>query len=1789
MSRRSNPNLASWAWNLALLLAAGQGLAHPAGAETVPLNNFSVPPGATVTITFDVDVKNPLAVCATSVANQGSFSGSNLTPAVATDDPDVGGTANPTTTGLDAVDLSITKTDGAATEVPGTPVTYTITVTNAGPSAAVGASVTDTFPASLSGVTWTCVGGGGATCTAAGSGNLSDTVNVPVGGTVTYTVNATISADASGTLANTATVTAMGQLECDTANNSATDTDTLTPQVDLAITKTDGVTSVDAGGSTTYTLAVSNSGPSDAIGATVADTFPAAIASTSWTCVASALSSCTAGPAAGNINDVVTVRAGGTLTYTVIANVSGAASGSLINTATVTAPGGTTDTNAGNNSATDTDTINPVADLSITKTDGVTTGVPGMSVTYTIVASNAGPATATGASVSDTFPATLTCNWTCVGAGGGTCTAGPVAGNIADSVNLPAGGSATYTAVCTIADAATGSVVNTATISGGGVTDTAPGNNSATDTDTLLTLDFGDAPDGSLAAPSGYPTLLADNGARHGVTVLKMGPAIDSETNGQPTVGADGDDLNGATPDDEDGVSLPAFVITCETTSVTVNASAVARLDAWIDWNANGSWADAGDKIFDNQALVAGANVLPVVVPCTATPSAKTFARFRLSTAGGLAMTGVAADGEVEDYTLAIRGVDFGDAPDPTFPTLFASNGARHVVDPSSPGPFLGALRDTEANGQPNAGSTGDDLAGVDDEDGVLFTTALIPGQSASVTVTATAPGNLRAWVDWDGDGSWATVGDELVLSPGATLVAGPNALTFTVPATANSNLTTFARFRFASVAVAGFTGLENDGEVEDHQVQTVPVADVSITKTDGLTTETPGTPVTYTITASNAGPDGVTGATVTDTFPAVISGVTWTCVGAGGGTCTAAGAGNLNESVNLPSGGSVTFTVTGTIDAAASGTLVNTANVAVPPPVFDPNGANNSATDTDTLAAQADLAVTKTDGAASEIPGTPVTYTIVASNAGPSVATSVSVADTFPASLSGCSWTSVAAGGATGNTAGPVAGNIAESGLTLPPASSVTYTATCSIDPLARGSVANTATVSSVVTDPVPANNSATDTDTLTPEVDLAVVKVESADPVTAGSGANNLTHTVTVTNNGPSTATTVTLSDVITVPAGTTVVSATPSQGTFTSPNWTLGTLAPAGSATLTVVYTVGASTATGTDTVCDTATVTGAAETLISTGNDADTECTSVQRRVDLVVSKTESIDPVVAGSGAGNLTYMVTVANNGPSDASGIALSEVLTLPAGVTVDSATPSQGSFVSPTWTVGNLASGGSATLTVVLTASSATVPGTDVICDTATLTAVNETQVGTGNESDTECTSVITSADLSITKVDDADPPPAASNLTYTITVTNNGPSNATGVVVTDPLPAAVTYVSDTCGASNVPPWTWNIGNLADGDSVSCDVVVSINPTPPASISNTATVTATTNDGVGSNNSDTEDTTLDAVPPQVANLTTFADTADGSLTECETVNDRKVNGFLVAFDEAMVETGAGSVTDPANYRLFQPGPNQLFDSTGCTLAGDDLEVTLAGVSYDGGTTTATVSTAAALGDSPYRFVACDTLTDAAGNALDGDGNGSPGPGLVRGFRNDPLNLFGNGHFDCDLTGWTVTAATAGEITHGTADVDGAPLSGSARATNLAPGTDTTFTLDQCVPVVGGVNATLSSRARLAAAATVSINLIRECEFYSGVCTGSVGTVSDVVALLDTGGTWLPRVTVVPIPPAALTASCRFRFETPTAQTFTGELDRLLFRLDGAIFADGFESGDTAGWSLCSGTGCAP
>lgn len=370
---------------------------------------------------------------------------------------------------------AITKSDLQTTAIPGAPISYTIVVSNSSVVAQLDVPVVDTFAATLLGVTYTAVGAGGASgFTPAGAGPINDLVDLPANSSVTYTVNATIAPAATGTLANRACA----------GPNVALDVDTLTPQANLGITKTDGQTTEIPGTPVAYTIVASNPGLSNAPGATVVDNFPATLLGVTWSCSGAGGGTCGAPNGAGNINQVVNLPAGGSVTFLVNATIDPAATGQLVNTASVVAPAAVPDPVPGNNSQTDTDTLTPQADISVTKTADPTEATVGELVTFTILVANGGPSDAPGVLVEDFFPPELSANlsWTCTGQGGGTCTPAGV-GDIVDVVDLPAGASVTYVATCNVFAPEDADVTNTASVTlPGGVTDPDLGDQSSSAT-----------------------------------------------------------------------------------------------------------------------------------------------------------------------------------------------------------------------------------------------------------------------------------------------------------------------------------------------------------------------------------------------------------------------------------------------------------------------------------------------------------------------------------------------------------------------------------------------------------------------------------------------------------------------------------------------------------------------------------------------------------------------------------------------------------------------------------------------------------------------------------------------------------------------------------------------------------------------------------------------------------------------------------------------------------------------------------------------------------------------------------------------------------------------------------------------------------------------------------------------------------------------------------------------------------------------------------------------------------
>ncbi|MEO8460694.1 MAG: GEVED domain-containing protein, partial [Dokdonella sp.] len=327
--------------------------------------------------------------------------------------------------------------------------------------------------------------------------------------------------------------------------------------------------------------------------------------------------------------------------------------------------------------------------------------------------------------------------------------------------------------------------------------------------------DFGDAPASYGTQGAGAASHLVS-----GANPLRLGTCIDLEADGQPSADADGDDLAAGTNaqfglcfDDEDGVQFSAPLVACEMSSLSVVSSGAGKLDAWIDYNHDGDFSDAGEKIFASMALTAGSNPLTFTVPCAALGGG-TYARFRLSSAGGLGPTGAAADGEVEDYAVGIAVNDFGDAP-ASYGTLIADNGARHVV---VNGFSLGASEDGEGDGQPGPNADGDGA----DEDGVTISGPLNACSASTLSVslvnTAALPNaKLDAWIDFDRDGQFDDPRDRI--AAGVALIAGANTLNVNVPCDAKAGIS-YARFRLSSAGIATPIGPSADGEVEDYKVQ---------------------------------------------------------------------------------------------------------------------------------------------------------------------------------------------------------------------------------------------------------------------------------------------------------------------------------------------------------------------------------------------------------------------------------------------------------------------------------------------------------------------------------------------------------------------------------------------------------------------------------------------------------------------------------------------------------------------------------------------------------------------------------------------------------------------------------------------------------------------------------------------------------------------------------------------------------------------------------------------------------
>ncbi len=333
-------------------------------------------------------------------------------------------------------------------------------------------------------------------------------------------------------------------------------------------------------------------------------------------------------------------------------------------------------------------------------------------------------------------------------------------------------------------------------------------------------------------------------------TSLRLGALVDTEFVPTENAVASGDDITGK--DDEDGVTIntmtagaPASIVVTATNAT----AAPAYLNAWIDYDNNGSLSDSGEQLATNVTVDSGTNggefPLNFTVPANAVTGANLALRFRITSTLNPGVGGNSGIGEVEDYvsTIAVPTTDFGDW-----------SGAGDAWSTASSNLRMGALADTEYVSTRNATATGDDTVGSDDEEGVTMSAGYNLGSSSSLTVVTTnltgTPAYLNAWVDWNDNGVFTDAGEQIttnVAIPSGT-TASMQTVSFTVPVNAVPG-GRGARFRFCNVQNPTPLGAAGMGEVEDYLLNVFcPTITVSPTS---LTTPTVGTPYSAAVTVT--------------------------------------------------------------------------------------------------------------------------------------------------------------------------------------------------------------------------------------------------------------------------------------------------------------------------------------------------------------------------------------------------------------------------------------------------------------------------------------------------------------------------------------------------------------------------------------------------------------------------------------------------------------------------------------------------------------------------------------------------------------------------------------------------------------------------------------------------------------------------------------------------------------------------------------------------------------------------
>ena len=798
------------------------------------------------------------------------------------------------------------------------------------------------------------------------------------------------------------------------------------------------------------------------------------------------------------------------------------------------------------------------------------------------------------------------------------------------------------------------------------------------------------------------------------------------------------------------------------------------------------------------------------------------------------------------------------------------------------------------------------------------------------------------------------------------TSVAAGSSGTFTVVYKVNAGTASGTIITDTATVNATNQAFGSNSATATDVVGTAIQADLALSTAATPSTVLAGNDITYTETVTNNGPGTASGATFTEaiptntTFSSVSAPVGWTCTVTTSVTCS---------DPSLAAGSSADILVVVNVAPSVVAASI-TASSSVSATTSDPNSANNSTSVVTAVGIACDLSVTNSGSPSPVTAGNNITYTQVVTNSGPSNCASATFTEAIPANTTFVSLTPVPAGWTC-----TTVGSISCTNPSFAPGTTSTFPVVVKV---AAGTTAgtiitDTATVGTSSHDTNTANNSATSTIGVASGTlaDLSVTNAGSPNPVAAGS---NITYTQTATNNGPAAAAAVTFSDP--VPANTTVVSLTGPAGWTCSivsvpPACTIGTLAANASANFSFVVKVNTAVASGT-TITQTDSVASATTIDPNSGNNSAAVNVQVADSADLSVTNTASPVPVIAGN---NISYTQVVTNAGPSTATSATFTEntppnttfvsLATIPSGWSCT--LPTVGAAGAISCTNPSLAPG-TASFPVVVKVTAGTAAGT-AINDTATVSsAITDPNTANNSATAADVVATATQADLVATNSPSATSVAAGSNVTYTQTVTNNGPAAATGATFTQTTPPNTTFQSMT------PPAGWTCVTPAVGatGTITCTDGSNLAVSAPASFSLVLQVISGTPSGTNIADTVTANAT-NIVPSLTTNSATAtvvvanANSADMAIVKSASPNPVS-QGDPLTYTLAVTNNGPASAT---NVIVTDALPSAVTYLSVTTTAGSCSEA--------GGTVTCLLGTMANAGTATVSIL---TIAGAPGTA---------------------------------------------------------------------------------------------------------------------------------------------------------------------------------------------------------------